>query len=395
MSREDRQLYVVQSLIEQYDGSEPLHLFLHRYFLQHKNAGSRDRKIIRNTLYAFYRTGNLFHDFSFDKKLALSLFLCAPPGDEFAKYVIHKFLPEEWLNALPTTTEHKWKNICSSFPGVNLNSLFPNYDSLSSAFKNPEFLQSHFLQPYLWLRVNNEYMTEVKNDLAQNNVSFESLGDVLIKLAPASSVTALISYKKGMFEIMDKSSFATTNFFEVKNNDTIWDVCCGAGGKTLALIDKLSRNKISDVSILCSDIRESILINLKKRIGKTQFRNFDTLCIDATHEVPHDIGTFDCIIVDAPCSGSGTWGRTPENLFYFDAKSLPDFKLRQISILSNSLGRLKANGILYYITCSVYGEENEQVIEHIAVHEGRKIIYTGYVKGYTHGADTMFVAVLQ
>jgi 16S rRNA (cytosine967-C5)-methyltransferase len=159
-------------------------------------------------------------------------------------------------------------------------------------------------------------------------------------------------------------------------------------------IDRLQENEYKNVSINCTDIRLPILKNLKERIMKTGFTKFKNQHIDAADVQWPDGVLFDKIIVDAPCSGSGTWGRNPENLLQFDSLQLPIFSQKQFDILSNCLQFLNKNGLLYYITCSVFADENEGVINKIDK-EKYIVLFSKYIAGSDDGADTLYIAAIK
>ena len=102
---------------------------------------------------------------------------------------------------------------------------------------------------------------------------------------------------------------------------------------------------------------------------------------------------FDIILCDAPCSGSGTWARSPEQLFFFNEKSLGAFAERQQKIVTNTLPFLKEDGLYFYITCSVFKKENEEMAAWIASRFSLQLLEQKYIAGYGAGADTMFVGV--
>src|ERR1044072_4325987 len=103
---------------------------------------------------------------------------------------------------------------------------------------------------------------------------------------------------------------------------------------------------------------------------------------------------YDGIILDAPCSGSGTWGRTPENLYFFDRVKINRFHALQKSIATNVIPLLKPGGALIYITCSVFKQENEAVVQQLCKSGSLQQEEGGIIPGYTHGADTMFAVRL-
>ncbi|MNY39623.1 Ribosomal RNA small subunit methyltransferase F [compost metagenome] len=103
---------------------------------------------------------------------------------------------------------------------------------------------------------------------------------------------------------------------------------------------------------------------------------------------------FDGIILDAPCSGSGTWGRTPEMLYYFDQHKIAYFSKLQKTIAANVVKYLKEGKPLIYITCSVFKQENEDVVNWLLENLPLKVEKTEVIKGYNDRADTMFVARL-
>src|SRR5690606_17775454 len=104
---------------------------------------------------------------------------------------------------------------------------------------------------------------------------------------------------------------------------------------------------------------------------------------------------FDGILLDVPCTGSGTWGRTPEALVHFKgAEEIKRFAQLQRSIVRHALPYLKPEGHLIYITCSVYFLENEGTIDYLVNHLGLRLQSMKYVTGYANRADTLFVAQL-
>jgi len=104
---------------------------------------------------------------------------------------------------------------------------------------------------------------------------------------------------------------------------------------------------------------------------------------------------FDLVFADVPCSGSGTWGRTPEQLAFFNQAQLDKYTQLQSKIVQNLIPTVAEGGYFLYATCSVYATENERQVESLIASGKFKIIEQAYFKGYTQKADTLFGALLQ
>ena len=103
--------------------------------------------------------------------------------------------------------------------------------------------------------------------------------------------------------------------------------------------------------------------------------------------------SFDGIIADVPCSGTGTWARTPDYLHKKNVVDLVEhFVPLQRRIITNILPSLKVNSPLVYITCSVLKKENEENVEYFLNHLSLKLENSDYLEGYTSKGDTLFVA---
>ena len=179
----------------------------------------------------------------------------------------------------------------------------------------------------------------------------------------------------------------------LSNLDTqskVWDCCAASGGKSIMLHD-LGFN----YQLFVSDIRESILTNLSNRFQIAGITKYSKFIADLTSpNIKTPVSKFDVIIADVPCSGSGTWGRTPEQLSYFKPSDLEVYTNRQLKIVENLGQFLDSNGILVYITCSVFETENENIVLHIS-QNGFELIHSEYILGYNHKADSMFLSILK
>ncbi|MEJ7677274.1 MAG: hypothetical protein WKG06_05250 [Segetibacter sp.] len=139
--------------------------------------------------------------------------------------------------------------------------------------------------------------------------------------------------------------------------------------------------------------------NLHKRFKEAGIKNYQSFIADLSNiknlKAALHNKTFDFIICDAPCSGSGTWSRTPEQLMFFEKEEITRYSNLQKSICTNSISFLKKGGYFLYITCSVFKRENEEIAEFITQRFPLTLIKTELLKGYEIKADTMFAALFQ
>jgi 16S rRNA (cytosine967-C5)-methyltransferase len=173
----------------------------------------------------------------------------------------------------------------------------------------------------------------------------------------------------------------------------VWDCCAGSGGKSIMAYDLNPA-----IDLVVSDVRESILANLKKRFEIAGIKNYRSLILDlANGNTQHSIinNQSSIIIADVPCSGSGTWSRTPEQMFYFDAGKIDEYAAIQKKIVSNIIPHLQPGGQLLYITCSVFKKENEELVNYLKEKFHLLLLKMELLKGYKQKADTMFVALFR
>jgi 16S rRNA (cytosine967-C5)-methyltransferase len=104
---------------------------------------------------------------------------------------------------------------------------------------------------------------------------------------------------------------------------------------------------------------------------------------------------FDLIIADVPCTGSGTWSRTPEQLYFFEERKTSEYAVLQKKIMTTVIPKLKPGGHLLYVTCSVFKKENEEMIRYIQDSFKLELVSLELMKGYDKKADTMFAALLK
>lgn len=226
--------------------------------------------------------------------------------------------------------------------------------------------------------------------LEQYQIPFEQISERTVKLSPAVNLPEAV-FLNSTYQIQDLSSQAVIKYLpSLPPNATVWDCCAGSGGKSLLLLEKYQ-----DLNLTVSDVRQTILKNLEKRIKGIAMATLHVELCDLEKDNGVVQRTFDLILADVPCTGSGTWGRTPEYLTYFDEETIDTFASRQRMIIKNAVPNLKKGGYLIYITCSAYKQENEENANFLAQEHRLQIEQMQVLTGYENKADTMFVCVFK
>lgn len=186
-------------------------------------------------------------------------------------------------------------------------------------------------------------------------------------LAEPADVLAWPIYQEGGIELQDEASQLVTLATGTGARETVLDACAGAGGKTLALA-AMTENSGRVVAV---DPDARRLEELKRRARRAKLTNVDTLVMELEALPEKYSGTFDRVLVDAPCTGSGTFRRHPDARWRVTERDLELYVARQKRILARAIGAAKPGGFIVYATCSVLAEENEEVVEELVKLDGR------------------------
>ena len=381
----EQQLRTFEKILDAYDGKLPLHRFLVNYFKANKQMGSSDRRWASRYLYSYFRIGNALKNVEVPERLAVADFLCNTSSSLVIE-TVHPAHAEQVNLPVPA----KLRMIMDLYPAFNLQDVFPFREKLSSDIDYDSFVLSFFTQPDLYIRIQEGYVEEVNSVLKQAEVPIRHIADNILALPNGTKLDSLLEKNKH-YQVQDLSSQKTAAFFSPKPYEYWWDCCAASGGKSLLL-----HGLEPKVQLLVSDVRESSLNNLEERFQESGLLKYQRKVLDLlqNNEVELHHYEFDGIILDAPCSGSGTWGRTPEMLHLFDEHKISYFSGLQKKIAANVLPYLKIGKPLIYITCSAFAEENEQVVAYLEKDLGLKLESKEVITGYTDKADTMFVARL-
>ncbi len=363
----------VTEIIGLYKPQQPLVLFLKQYFKINKKFGARDRKFITALLYGFYRLGKNQTHLSIREQIILGSFLSAELPEIFFQKTNSKISEGYFLNF------DEKKEILINEYKINFSIPF----ELTKEIDEEEYIKYLFRPAAVFIRIRKN-AHHIKNKLYQAKVPFNELSPTCFSFQKNIKLQEVLG-ETDEYVIQDYSSQMCTTVFETKNNEKWWDCCAASGGKSLLIYDKNNH-----IQLDVSDIRKTIIERLKKR--------FDFYHLTPNKIFVHDARLplkqyeyYDSVLIDAPCSGSGTWSRSPEQYYFFSKEKLAEFKKLQTEILKNISGYTKKS--VYYLTCSVFADENEHVVDslvgnHFFVNEQRSL------NAFEKGGDHIFASHL-
>lgn len=195
-----------------------------------------------------------------------------------------------------------------------------------------------------------------------------------IRLDRRLSLDRLPMLKTGSVEIQDEGSQLVAMLVDARPGDRVVDFCAGAGGKTLAIAAQMANKG----HVIASDVMEGRLKRAAERFRRAGLHNIQTrlLASETDKWVKRHKLSFDRVLVDAPCSGTGTWRRNPDARWRpEDEAGIDHLVALQARILASAARLVKPGGRLVYATCSLLPEENEaQVATFLATHPDFKLV---------------------
>lgn len=357
------------TLLFEYDGGTPFHLYLKSCFKENKNWGSTDRKRYRSACYYFWRNA----------------------------FGVSRQSPEIILHWLQIHFTPEMENLES-------NSNYNPYQSLEQYLSQnitTDILTPWFIkEPLVWLSNGNITLKGLQGQLIKVGITIEQTHGNAIAVSGQVNLNPWVD--NGNAYIQDISSQTAMDWTTqpmaayCHANSDVWDCCSGAGGKSISLLKQYPTTKLT-----CSDVRSNILENLKQRFQLLGLKqpNVFIAPLNGYHDSLNSKDsslTYNVILADVPCSGSGTWRRNPENLHYFDPQTIEQFADRQLSIIQNVLPSVAVGGYLVYLTCSVFAAENENNIKQILQsNKNLQLVSEEFCGGIDLQGDFIYRSVLQ
>jgi 16S rRNA (cytosine967-C5)-methyltransferase len=206
-----------------------------------------------------------------------------------------------------------------------------------------------------------------------------------LRLPAGTNVEQWDAYREGKVEVQDLGSQLCCAAVEARSGETVIDLCAGAGGKTLSLAAQMENQG----TLLACDIDRGRLSKLEPRARRAGAGVIETLLLDPGKELEclsDYVGKADKVLIDAPCSGTGTWRRKPETKWRLTSKRLAQFSATQDKLLDIASKLTRSGGEIYFVTCSLLDEEGKDRIDtFLTQNDGWKGVEPVVPLGVNHG----------
>jgi len=389
--REVLELILWETLVARH----PADRVLAHHFRTHRHLGSRDRRILSEAVFATLRWWGWLRCLApdFPRRTDRPDVRGAAPelaADTAARILLGAHLLEEL--PLPPVAEI-WTRLTGVRPaGIKPAGAYPDLSARGAAalallglahedgrqpdiavlvppWAPDEILQTHPLpeliewlqrRPPVWLRAQGPDSAELPRELEAVGIMVQpSPYDqrALRVSAPRTNLRTLSSYRSGRFEIQDHASQAVGLVCAPAPGQRWWDACAGAGGKALHLAECMQRTG----TVVATDRREHALAELRRRARRAGFPNIQCRAWTGAPLRPSR-ATFHGVLVDAPCTCSGTWRRNPDARWSLDRKDINALAAVQLRLLQSAATGVRSGGVLVYATCSMFQRENREVV---------------------------------
>ncbi|MCC5845536.1 MAG: RsmB/NOP family class I SAM-dependent RNA methyltransferase [Verrucomicrobia bacterium] len=358
-------LSLLERAIQRVQQGEPADRALRAVMGDQKKYGSRDRRLFGDALFAWFRWYGAVREIPMARALCVAWYLDARPWVPALQAILNDLdlpCPEPVPENTPLAER---KTLAEAAFGLSLSpveSWLPEwvFDE-TKAWTTPEALLNIFIsRPPTWLRVDGEARTELHDALladgavwageaAPNAYAFDDPG----------KVHAWLHKHADVLEVQDIASQQVVRLCAPAAGQSWWDACCGAGGKSLQLLDESGR----DLDLTCTDRREHVLREISRRGRKHGLARTRRYVLDLLKDPELPNIPFDGILVDAPCSGQGTWPRNPDAAWRTEERDIRQYSRRQLKMLEAVSPALKVGGRLVYSVCALTRSETTDVVE--------------------------------
>ena len=404
----------------------PADAMIAKYFRQRRYIGSKDRAAVSELIYYILRNGGAlewhldhykhpsspraitFLALIFHHKARLQEFQDWMNGDTYA--------PEDMSDAeVKMVTHYEDTELVQGDMPEPARLNYPEWmhDILHEHFPDNlhHVLKALSEEAPVFLRANTLKTTREKviAALEKDNIVAKaaSLAPHAIQLTKRGPMFATKAFKDGWFEMQDEGSQLVAHLVDAKAGQKVIDFCAGAGGKTLAIAAGMNNKG----RILAWDTNEARLSQMPKRLARAGVNNVQSRTLTSEHDsfIKRHKDSADWVLLDVPCTGSGTWRRNPDLKWRTTPKDLEEVTDIQRRILKSAARLVTTGGTVVYATCSFFKAENEtQIDAFLAEHPDFEVVPCGIdAKGkadgtpylslmpHSHNSDGFFAATLR
>ena len=378
-----------------------------KYFSLRRYAGSKDRRRVTNLLYDIIRRWGYLYEISDGFARRMVLAELALSGDDPKVYFTgEKHAPdlitaEEILfveNVEPEKLEHHRLNY-PKWLDATLKDRFGDKFTQEMVALNE--------RAPLTLRIARN-AEKIIAFLSEKEIGYERglHANSAIILNEQQQIRDWPIYRSGLVEIQDEAAQLAVKYVELKPGQQVMDLCAGAGGKALAAAGYM-KNK---GQIYAFDISENRLKELKIRAKRSKHHIFQSYVLTEKNRVgklDEFKGKMDRVILDVPCTGTGTWRRNPESRWRISQEKVNNYLKVQKALLEEAWDAVKVGGRIAYMTCSILKAENEEQIERFLLTHATSVLVpikkngieqlsgTLQLSPFSRGTDGFFVAILE
>lgn len=351
---------IYQSVIEILDtylNEAKIDFVLRKWAIKHRFAGSSDRRKIKDIIFDIIRQKKSCEHVGggFSGRNLLIGYLKLKGTELSSVFDNSKFGPEE-LTIKEQNINVDFSNLSNiyelDFPSwlipILRRSLLNEFSNVVKTLRNRSHIQ---------LRVNLKKISRlnVMKKLQKNNIECEInelCSTALNVLNGAQHILTSPCFENGFVELQDAGSQLVSELIEINYNDKVLDMCAGAGGKSLAI----SCGAEMDATYYAWDINFDRMKDIDARSKRAGVKIEKVIKLSSK-------SVYNKIIIDAPCSGSGSWRRDPEGKWRLDEDILDNYVKTQKELILKGLKLLAPRGQILYITCSILDIENDKLID--------------------------------
>lgn len=326
---EPRLLKIAEEIISKSDHEHPADSVLRVELKRLRNLSRDDGREISRAVFTYFRWFGWLNP---QKRIAENIFLAEQCSEKFARDP-QRFSTEEMSKAVPA-----WTKDCMEV--------------------SPEWLRSLQRKPKLWLRTKKNRAPEISAKLGDCFPATNSNLNDAIEYRGPNDLFRTPEFQSGDFELQDINSQAVSVICDPQAEETWWDACAGEGGKLLHLSELMENKGL----IWASDRADWRLKKLKQRAARAKVFNYRAALWDGGKKLPTKT-KFDGVLVDAPCSGIGTWQRNPHARWTTSLTDVLELAEVQRQLLLHVADSLKPGGRLIYSVCTLSREETVGVAQ--------------------------------